>query len=94
MLVRRDMRELAHMTVRAKPDGQMELPEPRIGAPWVLFVLERTVLSCKQKWALHQVFKMLGAWSTAKGSGDPPWVSQLGHLEHKARRCKSMDLAR
>lgn len=79
------MRELAHMKVRAKPDGQMELPEPTTRAPWVLFVSERTVLRCKQKWVSHQVFKMPGAWSPAKGSDGTPWVSQLGH---KARRCK------
>lgn len=62
------MRELAHVKVRAKPDGQMESPEPTIRAPWGLFVSERAVLRCKQKQVSHQVFKMLGAWSPGKGS--------------------------
>lgn len=40
----------------------MELPGPTLQALWVLYVLERTVLRCKQKWVSYQVFKMVGAW--------------------------------
>lgn len=72
----------------------MELPDPTVQALWVLYVLERTVLRCKQKWVSYQVFKIVGAWSTANGNDGTPWMSQLGHLENKARRCKYVDLYR